>query len=60
MFAPGTRRHVRAALKLGANRTGDHDGVRSVRVPGCAGLQSRCADTRRGARRTVQLKPRHL
>jgi alkylhydroperoxidase/carboxymuconolactone decarboxylase family protein YurZ len=46
MYAPGTRRHIKAALKLGDR--GDHGGVEALRRPGRSGLQSRRANSGRG------------
>ena len=48
MYAPGTRRHIKAALEGGGDDGRDHGGLEAVRRPGRAGVQSRRADSRGG------------
>ena len=48
MYAPGTRRHIKAALKARRDDGGNHGGPEALRRPRRAGLQSRGADPCRG------------
>jgi nitrite reductase/ring-hydroxylating ferredoxin subunit/alkylhydroperoxidase/carboxymuconolactone decarboxylase family protein YurZ len=47
MYGPGTQRHIKAALKLGATVERDHGSAQAVRSPGRSGVQSGSANSRR-------------
>ena len=51
MYAPGTRRHIQSALKLGRDGGRDHGGSEDLRRPGDASVQSRHPHPGRGAPR---------
>ena len=44
MYAPGTRRHIKAALKQGATIEEIMEVLQDLRRRGCAAVQSRSAD----------------
>ena len=49
MYAPGTRRHIQTALKLGATMEEIMEVAQDLRRRGYAGEQSRCPHPGRGA-----------
>ena len=55
MYAPGTRRHIRNALKAGASIEEIFEVLKICVVAGRPGLQSRRSDPGRGARRPAKL-----
>jgi hypothetical protein len=52
MYAPGTRRHIKAALEVGATME-DRGGAQAVRGSRRSGMQSWCTDPRGGNRGTL-------
>ena len=48
MYAPGTRRHIKGALKAGATAEEIMEVLKLLRRPGRSGLQSRYSDPCRG------------
>jgi alkylhydroperoxidase/carboxymuconolactone decarboxylase family protein YurZ len=53
MYAPGTRRHIKAALKLGATIEKNHGSVETLRCDGRSSMRQGRANSGRGAKRFV-------